>query len=106
LTPKKSKTQTNIVLSNLFRKSTIKFSLLLIFSVFLLNVQAQVDVPTDSLTVTNDTIKIARDSVAIVDSVKVVPKAESDIKAPITYSAKDSMRFSLKSKNDLCLWGC
>jgi lipopolysaccharide assembly outer membrane protein LptD (OstA) len=98
LTPKKSKTQTNIVLSNLFRKSTIKFSLLLIFSVFLLNVQAQVDVPTDSLTVTNDTIKIARDSVAIVDSVKVVPKAESDIKAPITYSAKDSMRFSLKSK--------
>ncbi len=98
MTPKKNKTQTNIALSNLFRKSTIKFSLLLIFSVFLSKVQAQVDVPTDSLNVASDTIKIATDSVAIVDSVKVVPKEESDIKAPITYSAKDSMRFSLKSK--------
>ncbi len=60
--------------------------------------QAQVDIATDSLTVANDTIKIAKDSVAVVDSVKVVPKEESDIKAPINYSAKDSMSFSLKSK--------
>jgi hypothetical protein len=71
---------------------------LLLFFAFAIKLQAQVETPTDSLTIVSDTIKVASDSVAVVDSVKVVPQEESDIKAPISYSAKDSMRFSLKRK--------
>ena len=80
----------------MFRKSTIKFYFLLLFFAFAIKSQAQVET-TDSLNLTRDTIKIATDSVAIVDSVKVAPQ-ENDIKEPISYSAKDSMRFSLKNK--------
>jgi len=98
LTPKNHNKQTNIVLSNLFRKSTIKFSLILLFSSFVLNAQAQIDVATDSLKTTNDTLKVVNDSIAIIDSVMVVPKNDSDIKSPINYSSKDSMQFLVKSK--------
>ena len=68
------------------------------FSSFVLSVQAQIDVATDSLKTTTDSLVITNDSIGIVDSVKVAPKNESDIKAPINYSAKDSMKFSVKSK--------
>lgn len=90
MTPEFFNNLTNIVLSILSRKSTIKFLGALFVLIITYNANAQHIIEQDSL-------KTARDSVTT-DSLKIVPKNESDIKSPISYSAKDSMMFDLKTK--------
>jgi lipopolysaccharide assembly outer membrane protein LptD (OstA) len=84
------KEQTNIVHSNLYKKSTIKFFGIFFISLCMYQLNAQVNLPTDS-------IKAGRDSLTV-DSVSLNSGTESQIKSPIKYSSKDSMMFSLKSK--------
>ncbi|MDF1550169.1 MAG: putative LPS assembly protein LptD, partial [Bacteroidales bacterium] len=90
MTPEFFNNLTNIVLSILSRKSTIKFLGALFVLIITYNANAQHIIESDSL-------KSAQDSVTT-DSVKIVPQNESDIKSPISYSAKDSMMFDLKTK--------
>lgn len=90
MTPEFFNNLTNIVLSILSRKSTIKFLGALFVLIITYNANAQHIIESDSL-------KTAQDSVTT-DSVKIVPQNESDIKSPISYSAKDSMMFDLKTK--------
>ncbi len=73
------------------KKPTIKFLFTVIFFVAIQNVIAQEDI------VKNDNLKTKQDSV-VVDSTKLASPNPGGIKSAITYSAKDSMMISMKTK--------
>jgi hypothetical protein len=75
----------------LFKKSSINLLLLLFFSVTAQNIVAQEDITK------TDSLKTSLDSV-VVDSTRIRESNQGAIKAPINYSAKDSMMISLKTK--------
>lgn len=81
----------------MFRIRYIKICLLFCFAICTLSVYSQEGQKyTISPVLTKDSLKTVQDSVSV-DTLSV-KEPESDIKSPITYSAKDSMRFSLKRK--------
>lgn len=75
----------------MFKKSSINLLLLLFFSVTAQNIVAQEDITK------TDSLKTSLDSV-VVDSTRIRESNQGAIKAPINYSAKDSMMISLKTK--------
>jgi len=82
----------------LFKKSSINLLLLLFFSVTAQNIVAQEDITK------TDSLKTSLDSV-VVDSTRIRESNQGAIKAPINYSAKDSMMISLKvNKNGIFIW--
>ncbi len=87
--PEKFK-QTNIVHSILYKKSAIKYFSFILFYLIAFQINAQVKLPADSL-------KMQQDSV-IVDSLALKAKNSNQLESPVSYAAKDSMMFSVKSK--------
>ncbi len=82
----------------LFKKIYIIAILTLLFSTISSRVSSQetAKLDTTQTALSNDSIKLVKDSV-VVDSASL-KQPESEVKSPITHSAKDSMRFSLVKK--------